>query len=86
MVETGQAPGDLVKERGLEVVRDESTLEKAVDEAIAANPKAVADYLGGKEAAIAALVGATMKATRGQADANAAREVLKRKLEMMRET
>jgi aspartyl-tRNA(Asn)/glutamyl-tRNA(Gln) amidotransferase subunit B len=86
LFETGQAPGDLVKERGLAVVRDESTLERAIDEAIAANPKAVADYLGGKEAAIAALVGATMKATRGQADANAAREVLKRKLEMMRET
>lgn len=80
LFETGRSPGELIKERGLAVMRDESALDKAADEAIASNPKAVADYLGGKEAAISALVGAVMKATRGQADANTAREVLKRKL------
>ena len=82
----GQRPGDLVKERGLAVVRDESALEKAVDEAIQANPKAVADYLGGKESAISAFLGPIMKATRGQADATTTRELLKRKLDALRET
>ncbi|HKP51593.1 MAG TPA: Asp-tRNA(Asn)/Glu-tRNA(Gln) amidotransferase subunit GatB [Chloroflexia bacterium] len=86
LFETGRAPGDLVKERGLAVVRDESALEKAADEAIAGNPKAVADYLGGKEAAIFALVGTIRKATKDQVDAIAAREVLKGKLDAMRET
>lgn len=85
LFETGSAPGELVKERGLAVVRDESALERAVDEAIAANPKAVADYLGGKESAIGAFLGPIMKATRGQADANTTREVLRRKLEAKRE-
>ena len=85
LLETGISPTDLVDKRGLAVVRDETALEKAADDAIAANPKAVADYLGGKEAAVAALVGAVMKATRGQADANTAREVLKRKLDVMRD-
>ncbi|HUP26948.1 MAG TPA: Asp-tRNA(Asn)/Glu-tRNA(Gln) amidotransferase subunit GatB [Chloroflexia bacterium] len=80
-----RTPGELVKERGLAVVRDESALDKAVEEAIQANPKAVADYLGGKESAIAAFLGPIMKATRGQADANATRELLKRKLDALRE-
>jgi aspartyl-tRNA(Asn)/glutamyl-tRNA(Gln) amidotransferase subunit B len=81
IVATGRAPGDLVRERGLAVVRDESALERAVDEALAANPRAVEDYLKGKESAIAAFIGPVMKATKGQADANTVRELLKRKLE-----
>jgi aspartyl-tRNA(Asn)/glutamyl-tRNA(Gln) amidotransferase subunit B len=84
MFETGRTAGELVKERGLAVVRDESALDRAADEAIAGNPRAVEDYLKGKESAIQALVGAVMKATRGQADANTARELLKRKLELKR--
>ncbi len=80
----GASPARLVSERGLGVMRDDSALEQAVDEAIAANPKPVADYLGGKESAIGAFLGPIMKATRGQADANAVRELLKRKLEAMR--
>ncbi len=82
----GGPPADLVKERGLAVVRDESALEKAVDEAINSNPKAVEDYLKGKESAIQALVGPVMRATKGQADANTVRELLKRKLDEKRET
>lgn len=86
LFQSGRNPADLVKELGLGIVRDESALEKAVDDAIAANPKAVADYLGGKQSAIAAFLGSIMKATKGQADANAARDLLKRKLDGMRET
>lgn len=86
LFESGRNPADLVKERGLAIVRDESELEKVVDEAIAANPKAVADYLGGKESAIAAFLGPIMKATRGQADASTVRDLLKRRLDAMRET
>ena len=77
--------GELVKERGLGVVRDESALEKAVDEAVAANPQAVSDYLKGKESALAAFFRPIMQATKGQADANTVRELLKRKLDAMRQ-
>ncbi len=86
LFETRRAPRELVAERGLAVVRDESALETAVDEAIAANPKAVVDYLGGKESALAAFLGPVMKATKGQADVGTVRELLKRKLELMHKT
>ena len=82
---SGESAADLVKARGLGVLKDESALEKAVDEALSANPKAVADYLCGKESALAAFLGPIMKATRGQADANMVRELLRRKLEGLRE-
>lgn len=43
----------------------------------AANPGAVADYRGGKEKALKALLGGVMKATRGAADAQTAERLLK---------
>ncbi len=62
-------PAEVVKARGLVVVSDDSTLQKAVDDALAAQP-AVADRIrGGNVKAVGAVVGAVMKATRGQADA-----------------
>ena len=83
---SGGSPAALVKERGLAVVRDESALEAAIEQAIAENPRPVSDYLAGKETALNALLGPVMKATRGQADANTVREMLKTKLEGMRGT
>ena len=59
---------NVVKNRGLEVVRDDGALEKAVDEALAANPDIVEKIKGGKTKAAGAIVGAVMKATRGKAD------------------
>ncbi|MEO5951674.1 MAG: Asp-tRNA(Asn)/Glu-tRNA(Gln) amidotransferase subunit GatB [Chloroflexia bacterium] len=81
----GGSPKAIVSERGLAILRDESALEQAVDAAVAANPKAVADYLGGKESALGAFLGPIMRATSGQADSNTVREMLKRKLEEMRD-
>ncbi|WP_299533815.1 Asp-tRNA(Asn)/Glu-tRNA(Gln) amidotransferase subunit GatB [uncultured Streptomyces sp.] len=73
-------PDTVVEKRGLKVVSDEGALSTAVDEAIAANA-AVADKIrGGKVAAAGALVGAVMKATRGQADAARVRELILEKL------
>ncbi|MFF3750881.1 Asp-tRNA(Asn)/Glu-tRNA(Gln) amidotransferase subunit GatB [Streptomyces sp. NPDC002018] len=69
-------PDTVVEKRGLKVVSDDSALGAAVDEAIAANA-AVADKIrAGKVAAAGALVGAVMKATRGQADAARVRELI----------
>ncbi|MFI6767087.1 Asp-tRNA(Asn)/Glu-tRNA(Gln) amidotransferase subunit GatB [Streptomyces sp. NPDC050355] len=73
-------PDEVVDKRGLKVVSDEGALGTAVDEAIAANA-AIADKIrGGKVAAAGALVGAVMKATRGQADAARVRELILEKL------
>ncbi|MEU8786932.1 Asp-tRNA(Asn)/Glu-tRNA(Gln) amidotransferase subunit GatB [Streptomyces sp. NPDC048637] len=73
-------PDTVVEKRGLKVVSDEGALGTAVDEAIAANA-AIADKIrGGKVAAAGALVGAVMKATRGQADAARVRELILERL------
>jgi aspartyl-tRNA(Asn)/glutamyl-tRNA(Gln) amidotransferase subunit B len=73
---------EVVAARGLTLVSDEGALLSAVDEAIAAN-QAVADKVrGGKVAAVGALVGAVMKATRGQADAARVRELLMERLDV----
>jgi aspartyl-tRNA(Asn)/glutamyl-tRNA(Gln) amidotransferase subunit B len=76
VLETGSDVDAVVAERGLKVVSDTGALEAAADEAIAANPDVAEKVRGGKVAAVGALVGAVMKATRGQADAAAVRQIL----------
>jgi aspartyl-tRNA(Asn)/glutamyl-tRNA(Gln) amidotransferase subunit B len=74
------APDEVVAARGLAVVSDEGALTAAVDEAIAAHPDVVAKIRDGKTAASGVLVGAVMKATRGQADAARVRELIAARL------
>jgi aspartyl-tRNA(Asn)/glutamyl-tRNA(Gln) amidotransferase subunit B len=69
-------PGQVMSARGLELMRDESIIKAAVDEALAANPDVAEKIRGGKVAAAGAIVGAVMKATRGQADAARVRELV----------
>jgi aspartyl-tRNA(Asn)/glutamyl-tRNA(Gln) amidotransferase subunit B len=69
-------PEQVMKDRGLEVVRDDSALQAAIDEALAANPDVVEKIRGGKVQAAGAIVGAVMKATKGQADAARVRELV----------
>jgi aspartyl-tRNA(Asn)/glutamyl-tRNA(Gln) amidotransferase subunit B len=69
-------PEQVMTARGLAVVRDDSLIQAAVDEALAANPDVAAKIRGGKVAAAGAIVGAVMKATRGQADAARVRELV----------
>jgi aspartyl-tRNA(Asn)/glutamyl-tRNA(Gln) amidotransferase subunit B len=69
-------PAEVMAARGLEVVSDTGALTAAVDEAIAANPDVAAKVREGKVAAAGVLVGAVMKATKGQADAKTVRELV----------
>ncbi|KOX12720.1 glutamyl-tRNA amidotransferase [Saccharothrix sp. NRRL B-16348] len=69
-------PEAVIEARGLKVVSDDSALEKAVDEALAAQPDVAAKIRDGKVAAAGAIVGAVMKATKGQADAKRVRELI----------
>ena len=62
------------------MVSDDGALTAAVDEAIAANPDVAAKIRDGKIAAAGVLVGAVMKATRGQADAARVRELILQRL------
>ena len=69
-------PDEVVAGRGLAVVSDDTALIAAVDEALAAQPDVAEKIRGGKVAAAGAIVGAVMKATRGQADAKRVRELV----------
>ena len=69
-------PEAVMTARGLVVVRDDSLIQSAVDEALAANPDVAEKIRGGKVQAAGAIVGAVMKATNGQADAARVRELV----------
>ncbi len=74
-------PVAYVKENGLEMVSDDGALDAMIDEVIAANPKSVADYQGGKKAALGFLVCQIMKASKGKADAGKVNAKLREKLD-----
>jgi aspartyl-tRNA(Asn)/glutamyl-tRNA(Gln) amidotransferase subunit B len=80
MFETGEAPSAIIEREGLKQISDASALEKIADQVMAANPKQVEQYKGGKTALLGFLVGQVMKASRGQANPAAATEALKKKL------
>jgi aspartyl-tRNA(Asn)/glutamyl-tRNA(Gln) amidotransferase subunit B len=69
----------VIATKGLAIVQDSSALETAVTDVIAKNPKAVADFQSGKQAALGALIGQVMKACKG-ADPQSVREMLTNKL------
>ncbi|MCS4489787.1 Asp-tRNA(Asn)/Glu-tRNA(Gln) amidotransferase subunit GatB [Corynebacterium sp. ES2794-CONJ1] len=71
---------EVIKARGLEVVRDDGAIEKAVDEALAANPDIVEKYRAGNKKVVGAIVGQVMKATRGKADPGHVNQLIAKKL------
>ena len=70
-------PVKYVDEKGLKTVNDEGALRKTIEEVVANNPQAVEDYHNGKEKAIGALVGQTMKAMKGKANPGMVNKILK---------
>jgi len=81
MFKTGKAPADIVKEKGLVQVTDESVIEEFVDKAIAENPSQVEEYKGGKKAVLQYFVGQVMKLSRGKANPQAVIKLIKEKLD-----
>lgn len=73
-------PEKYVEEHGLKTVSDEGALQAAVEQVIADNPQAAADFKGGKEKALGALVGQTMKAMKGKADPGKVNQMLREML------
>src|SRR5208283_5280699 len=80
MYQTGETARVIIEREGLKAISDTGELERIIDGVIAANPKQVEQYRGGKTTVMAFFIGQVMKATRGQADPPAANEILKRKL------
>jgi aspartyl-tRNA(Asn)/glutamyl-tRNA(Gln) amidotransferase subunit B len=80
MFRTGERPGKVVETRGLAADVKADELEGWCREAIAANPKSVADFKGGKDSAINAFKGPVMRAAKGKADPKRVDETLRRLL------
>jgi aspartyl-tRNA(Asn)/glutamyl-tRNA(Gln) amidotransferase subunit B len=81
MYQTGDSAPAIMEREGLKQISDSGALEKIVDEVLAANPKQVEQYKGGKPTVIGFLVGQVMKASRGQANPATVNELLKNKLQ-----
>jgi aspartyl-tRNA(Asn)/glutamyl-tRNA(Gln) amidotransferase subunit B len=69
-------PEEVVAARGLAVVSDDGALIAAIDEALASQPDVLAKIRDGKVQAAGAVIGAVMKAMKGQADAARVRELV----------
>ena len=83
---TGMIAGEgevdaVIDKRGLKQISDSGTIEKIIDEVLAANAAQVAEYKGGKAKAFNALVGQIMKASQGKANPAQVNELLKKKLD-----
>ncbi len=80
MLETGDAAGKIVEERGLRQVTDTGAIDKAIADVIAANPDKLAEYRGGKDKLFGFFVGQVMKAMAGKANPAAVNDLLKKAL------
>jgi aspartyl-tRNA(Asn)/glutamyl-tRNA(Gln) amidotransferase subunit B len=80
MYRSGKNAEEIVKEKGLLQISDESAIEKAVDEVIAGHPQEVERFRSGDEKLLGFFVGQVMKATKGKANPKMLNELLKKKL------
>jgi aspartyl-tRNA(Asn)/glutamyl-tRNA(Gln) amidotransferase subunit B len=80
MLETGESGPAAAQALDLVQIRDAGALAAAVDAVLASEAKVVADYRGGKPAALNALLGRVMRATQGKGDPNAIRALLLERL------
>jgi aspartyl-tRNA(Asn)/glutamyl-tRNA(Gln) amidotransferase subunit B len=70
----------IIERDGLKQVSDVGAIEKMVEDALAANPKAVEEFRAGKEKALNALAGQVMKASKGKANPAQVQDILRQKL------
>jgi aspartyl-tRNA(Asn)/glutamyl-tRNA(Gln) amidotransferase subunit B len=84
MFRNGGEPEEIVKEKGLVQVSDESFIQEAVMKVLNDNPSEVEKYLAGKETLLQWFMGQVARATKGRADPTVARELLAKTLEERR--
>ncbi len=80
MLETGDAPGKIVEERGLKQTSDTGAIEAVIAEVLEKNPNQLAQFRGGKETLFGFFVGQTMKAMGGKANPGVVNDLLKKAL------
>jgi aspartyl-tRNA(Asn)/glutamyl-tRNA(Gln) amidotransferase subunit B len=84
MLESNEHPITIVKKKNLLQVSDSSTIELVVDHVLGANKQQVSKYLNGNEKVFGFFVGETMKKMKGRGNPKVVNEVLKRKLELLK--
>ncbi len=80
MFKSGDAPGKIVKEKGLIQITDSKEIEAIIDKVINANQELVAEIKAGKEKALGFLTGQVMKESRGKANPQMVNELLRKKI------
>ena len=80
MVNTQKTASEIIEEKGLKQVSDESALEKIIDEVLAKNPSQVTQFREGKQQVLGFLIGQVMKASDGKANPGKVNELLKKRL------
>lgn len=80
MVQTGQNPTEIVKEKGLEQISDPAQILPVIEQVIAQNPENIAKYKAGNSKLFGFFVGQTLKATGGKANPQIVNELVKQKL------
>jgi aspartyl-tRNA(Asn)/glutamyl-tRNA(Gln) amidotransferase subunit B len=81
MWQSGQTADQIIEAEGLKQVTDTGAIESLVDEAIAAHPAQVTEYLAGKNKLIGFFVGKVMQASQGKANPDMVNQLLKKKLQ-----
>jgi len=79
--ETGEDFSVVYEREKPQQISDAGAIEKMIDEVIAANPKQVEQYRGGKKTVAAFFVGQVMKLSKGQANPALLNELVVKKLE-----
>ena len=80
MVETGEEPAKIIKEKGLKQQSDPKELEKIVIKVLENNSDKVSEYNSGKVKLYGFFVGEIMKASSGKANPKLVNDILKKKL------
>ena len=80
MYNTGKDPSQIIEDKGLVEITDETEIEKLIKEVLKENQKAVADYQKGKENSFTFLLGQVMAKSKGKANPQKAGELLKKAL------
>jgi len=81
VLRTGRAPAEIVQEKGLAQVSDESALEAVVDAVIARCGAEVAKYKAGKKNLLGFFVGQAMKDSKGKGNPGVLNALFKKRLD-----
>ncbi|MCH2673551.1 MAG: Asp-tRNA(Asn)/Glu-tRNA(Gln) amidotransferase subunit GatB [Dehalococcoidia bacterium] len=85
MWNTGKKAEDIISNQNLGIISNSNELEDKINNIIENNPKAVEDFLAGKEQSKKFILGQVMKETKGQADPKISMELISKNLEQKKQ-